>query len=63
MHVASQGIVEAFRKLYQTAALLRELGLQQPKISPSGSHSSLAAPARRAPFHLPRHRPPQGCPP
>jgi hypothetical protein len=28
LHVASQGIVEALRKLYQPAALLRELGLQ-----------------------------------
>ena len=30
VHVASQGIVEALRKLYQPAALLRELGVTPP---------------------------------
>ena len=30
VHVASQGIVEALRKLYQPAALLRELGVTRP---------------------------------
>jgi hypothetical protein len=30
VHVASQGIVEALRKLYQPAPLLRELGVTPP---------------------------------
>jgi len=30
VHVASQGVVEALRKLYQQAALLRELGVTPP---------------------------------
>ena len=30
VHVASQGIIEALRKLYQPAALLRELGVTPP---------------------------------
>jgi hypothetical protein len=30
VHVASQGIVEALRQLYQPAPLLRELGVTPP---------------------------------
>jgi len=30
VHVASQGIVEALRKVYKTGALLKELGVTPP---------------------------------